>query len=82
MAGGCSTVRAQYSGVWFERNTMVVGSDHPIFPIQALKGTFWSWMSSCMGVTDEVLKREKKKEKRRRALSVERSGLRKWYGRE
>ena len=63
MAGGCSTVRAQYSGVWFERNTMVVGSDHPIFPIQALKGTFWSWMSSCMGVTDEVLKGKKKKKK-------------------
>ena len=61
---------------------MVVGSDHPIFPIQALKGTFWSWMSSCMGVTDEVLKKKKEKEKRRSALSVERSGLRKWYGRE
>ena len=61
---------------------MVVGSDHPIFPIQALKGTFWSWMSSCMGVTDEVLKKKKKKKKRRRALFVERSGLRKWYGRE
>ena len=58
---GCSTIRAQYSGVWFERNTMVVGSNHPIFPIQALKGTFWSWMSSCMGVTDEVLRGKKKK---------------------
>ena len=57
---------------------MVVGSDHPIFPIQALKGTFWSWMSSCMGVTDEVLRGKKK---RSRALSVECSGLRKWYGR-
>ena len=22
-----------------------VGSEHPIFPIQALKVTFWSWMS-------------------------------------
>ena len=60
MAGGCSTVRAQYSGVWFEHNTMVVGSDHPIFLIQALKGTFWSWMSSCMVVTDEVLRGKKK----------------------
>ena len=80
MAGGCSIVRAQYSGVWFERNTMVVGSDHPIFPIQALKGTFWSWMSSCMVVTDEVLRGKKKR--RRRALSVECFGLRKWYGRE
>ena len=39
-----------------------VGSDHPIFPIQVLKVTFWSWMSSCMGVTDEVLKKRKKKE--------------------
>ena len=43
---------------------MVVGSDHPIFPIQALKGTFWSWMSSCMGVTDEVLRGKKKKKKK------------------
>ena len=49
---------------------MVVGSDHPIFPIQALKGTFWSWMSWVSLVQLTV---ERTKEKK----ILERKGLRK-----
>ena len=47
-----------------------VGSDHPIFPIQALKDTFWSWMSwvSLVQLTVEQMKEKK---------ILERKGLRK-----
>ena len=47
-----------------------VGSDHPIFPIQALKDTFWSWMSwvSLVQLTVERMKEKK---------ILERKGLRK-----
>ena len=47
-----------------------VGSDHPIFSIQALKDTFWSWMSWVSLVQLTV---ERTKEKK----ILERKGLRK-----
>ena len=47
-----------------------VGSDHPIFPIQALKVTLWSWMSWVSLVQLTV---ERTKEKK----ILERKGLRK-----
>ena len=37
-----------------------VGSDHPIFPIQALKDTFWSWMS-WVSLVQLIVERTKEK---------------------
>ena len=44
-----------------------VGFDHPIFLIQALKGTFWSWMSwvSLVQLTVERTKEKKNSGKKR-----------------